>query len=113
MFNDSDLVRWNADKSYLLELRERGVAIVPTQIAAGPCLREVIAGLTGQEIVVKPTVGANALQTIRGIAGSDELSRAMDDLPDAVYLVQPFLPEIQSEGEWSLLFIDGEFSHEY
>jgi glutathione synthase/RimK-type ligase-like ATP-grasp enzyme len=111
VFNDSDLVRWNADKSYLLELRERGVAIVPTQIAAGPCLREVIAGLTGQEIVVKPTVGANALQTIRGIAGSDELSRAMDDLPDAVYLVQPFLPEIQSEGEWSLLFIDGEFSH--
>ncbi|HEY0506660.1 MAG TPA: hypothetical protein VGD12_01225, partial [Blastococcus sp.] len=111
VFNDSDLVRWNADKSYLLELRERGVAIVPTQIAAGPCLREVIAGLTGQEIVVKPTVGANALQTIRGIAGSDELSRAMDDLPEAVYLVQPFLPEIQSEGEWSLLFIDGEFSH--
>ena len=111
VFNDSELVRWNADKSYLLELRERGVAIVPTQIAAGPCLREVITGLTGQEIVVKPTVGANALQTIRGIAGSDELSRAMDDLPEAVYLVQPFLPEIQSEGEWSLLFIDGEFSH--
>jgi glutathione synthase/RimK-type ligase-like ATP-grasp enzyme len=111
VFNDSDLVRWNADKSYLLELRERGVAIVPTQIAAGPCLREVIAGLTGQEIVVKPTVGANALQTIRGIAGSDELSRAMDDLPDAVYLVQPFLPEIQSEGEWSLIYFDGVFSH--
>ncbi|GAA1644534.1 hypothetical protein GCM10009744_38970 [Kribbella alba] len=111
VFNDSDLVRWNADKRYLLELRERGVAIVPTQIAAGPCLREVVAGLTGQEIVVKPTVGANALQTIRGIAGSDELSRAMDDLPEAAYLVQPFLPEIQSEGEWSLLFIDGEFSH--
>jgi glutathione synthase/RimK-type ligase-like ATP-grasp enzyme len=111
VFNDSDLVRWNADKSYLLELRERGVAIVPTQVAAGPCLREVVAGLTGQEIVVKPTISANALHTIRGIAGSDELDRAIDELPDRVYLVQPFLPEVQSEGEWSLLFIDGEFSH--
>ncbi|HEY0474726.1 MAG TPA: hypothetical protein VGD34_23810 [Kribbella sp.] len=111
VFNDSDLVRWNADKRYLLELRERGVAIVPTQVAAGPCLREVVAGLTGQEIVVKPTISGNAKDTIRGIAGSDELSRAIDDLPDVAYLVQPFLPEVLSEGEWSLLFIDGEFSH--
>jgi hypothetical protein len=35
----------------------------------------------------------------------------MDDLPDIVYLVQPFQPEIQSEGEWSLIYFDGEFSH--
>ena len=25
--------------------------------------------------------------------------------------MQPFLPEIQSEGEWSLIYFDGEFSH--
>jgi glutathione synthase/RimK-type ligase-like ATP-grasp enzyme len=111
VLNDSDLIRWNADKQYLLELRERGVAIVPSQVAAGACLREVVAGLAGQEIVVKPTVSATARHTIRGTAGSEELSRAMDDLPDSVYLVQPFLDEIQSEGEWSLIFIDGEYSH--
>ena len=111
VLNDSDLVRWNADKSYLLELREQGVAIVPSQIAAGACLREVVGGLNGQEIVIKPTVSATAHLTIRGMAGSEELSRAMDDLPDIVYLVQPFQPEIQSEGEWSLIYLDGEFSH--
>ena len=111
MLNDSGLVRWNGDKRYLLELRERGVAIVPSQVAAGACLREVVAGLDGQEIVVKPTVGAGALHTVRGVAGSAELDRAMDDLPDIVYLVQPFLPEILTDGEWSLMFIDGEFTH--
>jgi glutathione synthase/RimK-type ligase-like ATP-grasp enzyme len=111
VLNETDLIRWNADKRYLLELRERGVAIVPSQVAAGACLREVVAGLDGQEIVIKPTVGATAHHTIRGTAGSEELSRAMDELPDDVYLVQPFLPEIQSEGEWSLIFLDGEFSH--
>lgn len=111
VFNDSDLVRWNGDKRYLLELRERGVAIVPSQIAAGACLREVVAGLNGQEIVVKPTVGAGATHTIRGLAGSPELEQAMDELPDTVYLVQPFQPEVQTDGEWSLVFIDGEFSH--
>ncbi len=26
-------------------------------------------------------------------------------------LVQPFLPEIVSDGEWSLLFFGGEYSH--
>ncbi|MEU4392234.1 hypothetical protein [Kribbella sp. NPDC023855] len=111
VLNDSDLVRWNSDKRYLLELRERGVAIVPSQVAAGACLREVVAGLDGQEIVIKPTVSATAHHTVRGTAGSAELSRAMEDLPEDVYLVQPFQPEIQTEGEWSLIFFDGEFSH--
>jgi glutathione synthase/RimK-type ligase-like ATP-grasp enzyme len=111
VLNDSDLVRWNADKRYLLELRERGVAIVPTQVAAGACLREVVAGLDGQEIVIKPTVSATAYNTVRGLAGSEEFSQQIDELPDDVYLVQPFLPEIQSEGEWSLIYLDGEFSH--
>ncbi|MFG1622099.1 RimK family alpha-L-glutamate ligase [Kribbella sp. NPDC049227] len=111
VFNDSGLVRWNGDKRYLLELRERGVAIVPSQIAAGACLREVVAGLDGQEIVIKPTVSATARHTVRGVAGSPELTQAIDELPDIVYLVQPFLPEIQTDGEWSLMFIDGEFTH--
>ncbi|GAB2648930.1 ATP-grasp domain-containing protein [Kribbella swartbergensis] len=111
VFNDSSLVRWNGDKRYLIELRERGVAIVPSQIAAGACLREVVAGLDGQEIVIKPTVSASSRHTIRGVAGSGELSRAMEDLPDTVYLVQPFQPEIVTGGEWSLMFVDGEFTH--
>jgi hypothetical protein len=111
VLNDSDLVRWNGDKRYLLELRERGVAIVPSQVAAGACLREVVAGLDGAEIVIKPTISAMSLPTVRGTAGSEGLSRAMDELPDAVYLVQLFQPEFQADGKWSLTFIDGEFSH--
>jgi glutathione synthase/RimK-type ligase-like ATP-grasp enzyme len=111
VLNDSGLVRWNGDKRYLLELRERGVAIVPSQVAAGECLSEVVAGLDGQEIVIKPTVGAGASYTIRGVAGSPELRQAMDELPDTVYVVQPFLPEIQTDGELSLVFIDGDYSH--
>jgi hypothetical protein len=111
VLNDSDLVRWNGDKRYLLELRERGVAIVPSQVAAGACLREVVAGLDGHEIVIKPTISATTSPTVRGTAGSESLSRAMDELPDAVYLVQLFQPEIQADGEWSLTFIDGRFSH--
>lgn len=109
--NDSNLVRWNSDKRYLLELRERGIAIVPSQVAAGACLREVVAGLSGQEVVVKPTVSATALHTVRGTAGSDDLWQALDELPDGAYLVQPFQPEVQTDGEWSVIVIDDGFSH--
>jgi glutathione synthase/RimK-type ligase-like ATP-grasp enzyme len=111
LLNDSGLVRWNGDKRYLLELRERGVAIVPSQVAAGACLREVVSGLAGQEIVVKPTVGATALHTVRGVAGSAEFDQVLAELPELVYLVQPFQPEIVDDGEWSLIFVDGEFTH--
>jgi glutathione synthase/RimK-type ligase-like ATP-grasp enzyme len=111
LLNESALVRWNGDKRYLLELRERGVSIVPSQVAAGPCLREVVAALNGQEIVIKPTVGSTALHLVRGTAGDDELSQTLDDLPAGAYLVQPFQPEIEAAGEWSLTFIDGEFDH--
>ena len=111
VLNDSGLVRWNGDKRYLLELRERGVAIVPSQVAAGACLREVVAGLTGEEIVIKPTVSASATHTLRGVAGSPGLDDAMRELPDLVYVVQPFQPEIQTDGEWSLMFVDGGFTH--
>jgi glutathione synthase/RimK-type ligase-like ATP-grasp enzyme len=111
VFNDTDLICWNADKRYLLDLRERGVAIVPSQVAAGACLREVVAGLTGQEIVIKPTVSASAHHTIRGVAGSAELDQALAELPDAVYLVQPFQPEIATDGEWSLIYLGGTYSH--
>ena len=111
VLNDSGLVRWNGDKRYLLELRERGVAIVPSQVAAGAALRDVIGGLSGQEVVIKPTVGAGAANTVRGLAGSPELDQAMTELPDTVYLVQPFQPEIQTDGEWSMVFVDGDFSH--
>jgi glutathione synthase/RimK-type ligase-like ATP-grasp enzyme len=111
LLNDSGLVRWNGDKRYLLELRERGVAIVPSQIAAGACLREVVSGLAGQEIVVKPTVGATAVHTVRGLAGSAEFDQVLAGLPELVYLVQPFQPAIVDDGEWSLIFVDGEFTH--
>ncbi len=66
VLNDADLVRWNGDKRYLLELRERGVGDRAVPGRRGRGLREVVAGLNDQEIVVKPTVSASATHTIRG-----------------------------------------------
>jgi len=65
------------------------------------------------EAVVKPVVSANAHETWR-----TSRARAADDEPRfrAIasrerVMIQPFLPEIVVDGEWSLVFFGGEFSH--
>ena len=110
--NDSQLIRWNSDKRYLLELAERGVAVIPTQLASARELHDVLAASHGQQVVIKPTVSGGAWHTLRGVVGDRAFDQAVTELPTELdYLVQPFVAEVVSDGEWSLLYFAGEFSH--
>ncbi|KRE88382.1 hypothetical protein ASG87_07155 [Frateuria sp. Soil773] len=110
--NDRRLLRWNGNKRYLLELAAQGIDIIPTQIASAADLRQTLAGMPGREVVVKPTISGTAWHTARGTVGDAAFDRKVAQLPEAFdYLVQPFVPEVVSEGEWSLLFFDGDYSH--
>ena len=110
--NDSALLRWNSDKRYLIELARHGVDIIPTTLASVAQLPSLLASMPMQEVVIKPTVSGGAWHTVRGSTGDKALATAIEKLPTELhYLVQPFVPEIISEGEWSLLFFDGDFSH--
>ncbi|MEP7186144.1 MAG: hypothetical protein ABI767_09930 [Rhodanobacter sp.] len=110
--NDSALLRWNSDKRYLIQLADHGVGIVPTRIASHAELASVLAGMPARQLVVKPTVSGGAWHTVRGTAGEAAFDAAVKQLPPKHdYLVQPFVPEIISEGEWSLLYFGGSFSH--
>lgn len=110
--NDSALLRWNSDKRYLLELARHGVAVIPTRLASAAELPGVLAAMAGQQVVIKPSISGGAWHTLRGDAGDAALATAATRLPRELdYLVQPFVPEIVSEGEWSLLYFAGEFSH--
>ena len=110
--NDSALLRWNSDKRYLLDLADRGAAVIPSRLAAAGGLDGVLASMRGRQVVIKPTVSGGAWHTVRGVAGGPELAAAVAALPPGLdYLVQPFVAEIVDEGEWSLLYIAGRFSH--
>lgn len=108
--NDSRLLRWNSDKRYLLELAQLGVDIIPTRLAHTVELPATLQAMHGQ-VVVKPVVSGGAWRTLRGVAGDTAFAQSLATLPDGHWLVQPFLAEIQRDGEWSLLFFDGAFSH--
>jgi len=119
--NAPALVRWSVDKRYLQDLDANGVAIVPTiWVKAGegevPNLDALIAaqGWTGGA-VVKPAISATAHETWRVAAddGGSHQTRfeALLAKSSSGVMVQPFLPEIQEDGEWSLIFLGGDFSH--
>ena len=114
--NSLELVRWNIDKTYLRDLRKEGVEIVPSlwyKAFASEQVPEAFEELGTGEIVVKPTVSAGADHTFR-IGKShapdylDELSAIFSSRP---FLIQPFMPNIVDEGEFSVFFFGHTYSH--
>ena len=116
MCNAGDILDWNYDKGYLLDLEAAGVPLVPTISIrrGGQANVEALARARGwNEIVVKPTISGGAYRTYRFfVDDAAAYAKEIDDtLADRGVLVQPFLSEILSDGELSLLFFDGVFSH--
>lgn len=109
--NAPAVVRWNIDKGYLAQLGARGVATIPTLLLDNPGRADILAAFDHfacDRIVVKRRVGA-------GAEGQFDFTRENPPTADwrmgHAALVQPFLPGIVEEGEHSLIFIDGQFSH--
>jgi glutathione synthase/RimK-type ligase-like ATP-grasp enzyme len=116
LVNSPSLVRWNLDKRYLAWLEARGIAIVPTEFVAAEArcdLAQLMRTRGWTEAVVKPAVSGAAYRTHRvSLATAAGLQAEVDAiLRGSALLVQPFVDEIVKEGEWSLLFLDGELSH--
>ena len=112
LYNPFAVVRWNMHKEYLRELGSGGV-LVPNTVwvdrGAETSLSDIMRTSGWREAIVKPAISASATDTWRATPADDarfgELSRR------AGLLVQEVIPEVAAVGEWSLVFIDGEFSH--
>jgi hypothetical protein len=114
--NAPDVIAWNAKKTYLRELEARGVAIVPTEFVSrgAPCdVAELLARRGWASSVIKPVVSAGSFRTARFTASeADDAQRFLDALTaDRDAMVQAWMPAVESYGERSLVFIDGELTH--
>ena len=114
--NPLEIVKWNADKKiYLQDIEKRGGRIVSTIWGDSKIdSRQIQAWfeqLQTDEMVIKPTIGANAQRAFRlrrGAVDAGELSEAFEKRS---YMVQPFMRSIVEEGEFSLFYFNGEYSH--
>ena len=114
--NDVRVLRWNADKSYLRDISARGIPVIPTRwLAAGSAmsLGELRRETGWSELVVKPTVSGGAHRTWRATpdAESADDGRLAEMIDEGAVMVQPLVGEIERDGEWSLVFFAGRYSH--
>jgi hypothetical protein len=105
--NPMPVVRWNTDKSYLVELAGRGVPVVPTAVVRPG---EDVDFPDG-EFVVKPAIGVGS----RGAARFTDRTEALAHLEalGVKALVQPYQSSVDDHGETALVFFAGEYSHSF
>ena len=115
VWNAPELVRWNLSKRYLIVLAAAGVPTIPTVLVEAPPTPDALAALMAQHgwrsVVVKPEYGASAHDTRLLTAATASAVGLTSEAIRGPVLVQPFVEEIQTRGEWSLVFIDSDFTH--
>jgi len=110
LLNSADVVRWNTDKSYLAELLDAGLAVVPTTLVEpGEPAR-----FPASDFVVKPSVGAGSRGAARFAAGADASSHlAALHAEGHTALIQPYQSSVDTSGELALVYLGGIYSHAF
>ena len=114
--NSLKTVQWNIDKKYLRELASDKVNIVKTLWRKNLSARQVadyFTELNVEQLVIKPRISANAdntfwltTQNYHSFLPQLEQAFSTDE-----FLVQPFMESVINEGEYSLFYFNGQYSH--
>lgn len=116
LINDQALVLWTLEKTYLRDIEEQGGRIVPSTWFDNFDEADVprfFVEHSSDKVVIKPTVGANAQDTfvLTKPVSAALIETLRSTFAGRKFFVQPFIENIQSEGEFSLFFFNGEYSH--
>ena len=113
VLNAAETVLWTHNKFYLRQVHDQGIEIAPTIFAAGAAA--LAAAERSQieswpKVVVKPAV--STWHTRPGCWESATFPSSLNwrsRMGGAPFLIQQFIPEIQTNGEISFIYIDGIF----
>lgn len=110
------ILKWNMNKKYLFDLHRKGVLIPETiweNSFTAERAKQYFDLLNTDEIIIKPNVSGNADNTFR--IKKTELDEYLPVLIQIFnkreFMVQPFMINIIEEGEYSLFYFGGKFSH--
>jgi glutathione synthase/RimK-type ligase-like ATP-grasp enzyme len=112
LLNPYSVVKWNSHKTYLKDLEEKGIDIIPSIFLERETIgsfQEKLRFLNSKKYVLKPTVGASA-DKIQVLDEEEVLKQFEQCTQLQDWFVQPFIEEVL-EGEISYFFFGGEYSH--
>lgn len=114
VFNPIEIIKWNSNKRYLIDLAQKGLPVIPSEYLekATPFDRRLFDALGRDKLVIKPCISAGAENTL--VIDKTNLHGHLDEinqlLAERDCLIQPFVSEVKN-GEWSFLFFNGKYSH--
>ena len=132
LWNSCEVVEWDSNKGYLLELQENRVPVPPTLFVehkSNVSLDALLVDAGWNEFIIKPAVSIGAWGAKRYEIGDSEAQKHLDNvlingyehvhartgqlwnLESGDAILQEFIPEIMTMGEASLVYFGGEFSH--
>ena len=114
--NSLRTVQWNVDKIYLQSLLNEKVNIVPTlweSNFSAEKLDDYFSRLNCEQLVIKPRISAGADDTFWLKKGNTrQYTAALESIfSQGSFMVQPFIHSVVTEGEFSLFYFNGHYSH--
>lgn len=132
LWNSSKVIEWNSTKQYLIKLQEANVPVPPTIFAKHRTnikLDDLLQNTDWDEIIIKPAVSVGAWGAGRYKRDDPDAELQFKNILHNGYthvnvrtgkhwnlssgdaIIQKFIPEIMTQGEASLIYFGGEFSH--
>jgi glutathione synthase/RimK-type ligase-like ATP-grasp enzyme len=116
VLNPLSVIKWNADKHYLHDIAGAGLSVTPSVFAekgAKINLSKYFTDFRTEKIIVKPVVSGGSKNTFKVTqANVEEVNSQLDILlQEEGFIIQPFLENIETDGEWSFIFFGGKISH--
>lgn len=123
LVNPASALEWNTDKEYLKTMADMGIPTVrtvwldPARHFSSQAIHTRLPAFG--DFVIKPTVSAGS----QGVARYQEATAkarttAINQVADMLkagnhVMIQPYLSKVDKEGETSVVFFDGEYSHSF
>ena len=114
--NSYELINWNLDKSYLIELNKKGINIPTSEVITKEdnlTLESLFKKYDFNEAIIKPTISGAARETYKISKNNfHKYEKKFFNLKSKEDIIfQEFLCNIVSKGEISLIFIGENYTH--
>lgn len=111
VINPAEVIEWGLDKTYLQDLADAGIPVVPTEwVTPGADWKAI----GSRDVVIKPSISAGGRDTAwygSGQQGDAEAHAASLLAQGHTVMIQPYLLSVSNSGEIDLVYIDGRYSH--